>query len=147
MTRKPLKEILVDIGGEEILIQIFPKCINFSHWKDGEERWATVKNDKGVRLYTPNSPSKDLWKPRIPVATVYFDYWQGAKKTYYSFRYPSRDPSDDITEKVADTLGVKERDITKEGKMHYENGFESLKKKISSLVLLKDEDDLKWEKL
>ena len=88
MTRKPLKEIRVDIGGEEILIQIFSKLINFSHWKDGEERWATVQNDKGVRLYTPNSPSKDLWKPRIPVATVYFDYWQAHKKDILQFSIP-----------------------------------------------------------
>ncbi len=147
MTPEPLKEIRVDIGGEEILIQIFPKCINFCHWKDGKERWATVKSDKGVRLYTPNSPTKDLWQPSIPVATVYVDSWQGHKKTYYSFRYPSRDPSDDITEKVADTLGVKGRDIIKDGKIYYKNGFKSLKKNISSLVLLKDEDDLKWEGL
>jgi hypothetical protein len=90
---------------------------------------------------------KPLKEIRVDIGTVYFDYWQARKKTYYSFRYPSRDPSDDITEKVVNTLGVKQRDIIKDGKMYYGNGFEALKKKISSLVLLKDYDDLEWEKL
>lgn len=59
---RPKNELRVDLGGELVLIQIYDNSISISHKKDGKERWVTVKNDKGVRLYTQKSKSKDLWK-------------------------------------------------------------------------------------
>ena len=143
MGPKPKKEFEVNLDGETILVQIFEKSISISHEMNGVERWATVKNDKGVRLYTNNSKSKDLWHG----PTVYYKNWDGAQtKHAIHLRHPTRHPSHDITEEVAKVLGKGNKELVGNGYYMYCKGEAEWMYGVAIFLGIA-ESDIKKEKL